>query len=35
MMMHTLLSEESDVFDIKFKQFLMLKLSFEPTYYAI
>jgi hypothetical protein len=35
MMMQTMLSEESDVFDIKFKQFLMLKLSFEPTYYAI
>jgi len=35
MMMQTVLSEESDVFDIKFKQFLMLKLCFEPTYYAI
>jgi len=35
MMMQTMLSEESDVFDIKFKQFLMLKLSFETTYYAI
>jgi hypothetical protein len=28
-----MLSEESDVFDIKFKQFLMLKLPFEPTCY--
>ena len=35
MMMQTMLSEESDVFDIKFKEFLMLKLSFETTYYAI
>lgn len=35
MMMQTMLSEESNVFDITFKQFLMLKLSFEPTYYAI
>ena len=30
-----MLSEESDRFDLKFKQFLTLKSSFEPTYYAI
>jgi len=35
MMMQTMLSEESDRFDLKFKQFLTLKSSFEPTYYAI
>ena len=34
-MMQTMFSEESDVFAIKVKQFLMLELSFEPTYYAI